>query len=88
MELPQDQELDALARLEERIGQAAERVSRLRREKEVALAERETAVREAVEAKALASRLAKELEILRGERGEIRSRVEKLIGQMDLLSAS
>ena len=88
MELPGDQEVDALARLEERIGQAAERVSKLRREKEAALAERETAVREAAEAKALASRLARELETLRGERGEIRARVEKLIGQMDLLSAS
>ena len=88
MELPRDQEVDALARLELRIEQAAELVSRLRREKEAALAERETAVREAAEAKALASRLALELETLRGERGEIRSRIEKLIGQMDLLSAS
>jgi FtsZ-binding cell division protein ZapB len=88
MGLPPEQEVDALARLEERIEQAAELVSRLRREKEAALAERETAVREAAEAKALASRLALELETLRGERGEIRSRIEKLIGQMDLLSAS
>jgi FtsZ-binding cell division protein ZapB len=88
MELLRDQEVDALARLEERIGQAAERVSGLRREKEAALVERETAVREVAEAKALASRLALELETLRGERGEIRSRIEKLIGQMDLLSAS
>jgi FtsZ-binding cell division protein ZapB len=88
MELPRDQEVDALARLEQRIGQAAELVSRLRREKEDALAERETAVRESAESKALASRLALELETLRGERGEIRSRIEKLIGQMDLLSAS
>ena len=88
MGLPREQEVDALARLEERIEQAAELVSRLRREKEAALAERETAVREAAEAKALASRLALELETLRGERGEIRSRIEKLIGQMDLLSAS
>ena len=88
MELPREQEVDALAKLEERIGQAAERVLRLRREKEAAQAERETAVREAAEAKALASRLALELETLRGERGEIRSRIEKLIGQMDLLSAN
>ena len=88
MELQQDQEVDALARLEERVGQAAECVSRLRREKEAALTERESAVREAAEAKALASRLALELKTLRGERGEIRSRIEKLIGQMDLLSAN
>ncbi len=88
MELALEQEVDALARLEERVGQAAELVSKLRREKESALAERETAIREAAEAKALASRLALELKTLRGERGEIRSRIEKLIGQMDLLSAN
>ena len=83
-----EQEVDALARLEQRIEQAAELVARLRREKDAAIVDRETAVREAAEAKALASRLALDLETLRGERGEIRSRIEKLIGQMDLLSAS
>jgi hypothetical protein len=88
MEVPREQEVDALARLEQRIGQAAELVAKLRREKDAAIAERETAVRESAEAKALASRLALELETLRGERGEIRSRIEKLIGQMDLLSAN
>jgi FtsZ-binding cell division protein ZapB len=88
MELLRDQEVDSLARLEERIAQAAERVSGLRREKEAALAERDAAVREAAEAKALASRLVLELETLRAQRGEIRSRVEKLIGQMDLFSGS
>ena len=88
MELLRDQEVDSLARLEERIAQAAERVSGLRRVKEAALAERDAAVREAAEAKALASRLVLELETLRAQRGEIRSRVEKLIGQMDLFSGS
>ena len=88
MGVPREQEVDALAKLEERIEQAAELVVRLRREKDAAIVDRETAVREAAEAKALASRLALELETLRGERGEIRSRIEKLIGQVDLLSAS
>ena len=88
MGVPREQEVDALAKLEERIEQAAELVVRLRREKDAAIVDRETAVREAAEAKALASRLALELETLRGERGEIRSRIEKLIGQVDLLRAS
>jgi FtsZ-binding cell division protein ZapB len=86
MDLWEGQEPDAFGKLEARIQQTAEAVSKLRREKEAALAEREAAVREAAEAKGVASRLALEVETLRGERGEIRSRVEKLIGQLDLLS--
>ena len=87
MDLLKDQEVDALGRLEERIQQAAELVARLHRENEAALAESKAAIREAAEAKALASRLSLELEALKGERSQIRSRVEKLIGQMDLLGA-
>ena len=56
MGVPREQEVDALAKLEERIEQAAELVVRLRREKDAAIVDRETAVREAAEAKALASR--------------------------------
>jgi len=87
MDLLKDQEVDALGRLEERIQQAAELVARLRRENEAALAESKAAIREAAEAKALASRLSLELEALKGERGQIRTRIERLIGQMDLLGA-
>ena len=87
MDLLKDQEVDALGRLEERIQQAAELVARLRRENEAALAESKAAIREAAEAKALASRLSLELETLKGERGQIRTRIERLIGQMDLLGA-
>ena len=87
MELSQDQEVEPLARLEERIRQAAELVARLRREKEAAVAEMETAQREAAEARALASKLSREMDTLRGERTEVRGRIEKLLGQMDLLNA-
>ena len=87
MELLQDQEVEPLARLEERIRQAAELVARLRREKEAAVAELETALREAAEARALASKLSREMDTLRGERTEVRGRIEKLLGQMDLLNA-
>ena len=79
------QQGDALGRLEERVQRAAELVSSLRREKEAALADRESAVRETAEAKALAAELSRELETLRGQRDEVRARVEKLIGQMDTL---
>jgi FtsZ-binding cell division protein ZapB len=87
MELLHDQEVEPLARLEERIRQAAELVAKLRREKEAALAERETALRAAAEARALASKLSQEMQALRGERTEVRGRIEKLLGQMDLLNA-
>jgi FtsZ-binding cell division protein ZapB len=82
-----DQEADSLARLEERIHQTAELVARLRREKDAALADRETALREAAEARALESKLSRELETLRGERVDVRSRIEKLLAQTDLLNA-
>jgi FtsZ-binding cell division protein ZapB len=76
---PSVQEADSLGRLEERIRQAAELVARMRRE-------RDTAVSEAAEARTVASTLSKELETLRAERQEVRARIEKLLGQMDLLS--
>ena len=74
------QELDSLASLEERITRAVDLVSSLRSEKAelerqlgLAVAERDSA--------------RQELEDLRSERKQVRSRIEKLLGQMDLLSA-
>lgn len=78
-------ENDVFARLEQRIQQAAELVTKLRKEKEAALAERDAALREAADARALAVRLSQELELLRAQRNEVRSRVEKLIAQIDSL---
>jgi chromosome segregation ATPase len=67
------QEADSLAALEERIQQTAELVARLRRERDAALAE--------------TARLAQELADLRAERAQVRTRVEKLLGQIDALTA-
>ncbi len=80
MELARDQQDDPLARLEERILQAADAVSRLRREKEAAQ-------REAAEARALAAKQTGELESLRTERAQIRGRIEKLLDKIELLNA-
>jgi len=55
-------------------------VARLRQEKEAA-------VEEAAEAKAEAARLADEVRTLHAERKQVRSRIEKLLGQIDQLSA-
>jgi hypothetical protein len=76
-----DSEVDALASLEERILRAADLVSALR-------AERDAAVSAAGTALAEAQKLRHELDGLRAERSQVRVRIEKLLGQMDLLGGS
>ncbi len=75
------QELDSLASLEERIRGAVELVQSLRsqnRDLELqlssALAERDS--------------VRQELDDLRSERKQVRTRIEKLLGQLDLLSST
>ena len=92
--LDRDNEPDSLTSLEERILRAVEMVGQLREEKaklqedvEKLAAERDSAVRETGEARTQASKLAQEIETLRAERTQVRTRIEKLLGQMDLLSA-
>jgi FtsZ-binding cell division protein ZapB len=75
------QELDALENLEERIRGAVELVTALRsqnRELESQLSAA-AAERDAVR---------KELDDLRSERKQVRTRIEKLLGQLDLLSGT
>jgi len=76
---PVEQENDSLASLEERITLAVQLVARLRKEKQAAL-------EEAAEAKADAARLADEVKTLQAERKQVRTRIEKLLGQIDQLS--
>jgi FtsZ-binding cell division protein ZapB len=78
---PIDQETDSLSSLEDRIQRAVQLVGRLRQE-------REAAVAEAAEAKRAAALMAEEVKTLRAERKQVRSRIEKLLGQIDQLSAS
>jgi FtsZ-binding cell division protein ZapB len=77
---PVETETDSLGSLEERIQQAVQFLTRLRQERDAALAE-------AAAAKAEAARLAAEVKTLQAERKQVRSRVEKLLGQIDQLSA-
>ena len=44
-------------------------------------------MQEAAEARAEAARLSEELKTLHAERKQVRSRIEKLLGQIDQLSA-
>ena len=78
---PVDQESDSLSSLEDRIQRAVQMVGRLRQE-------REAAVAEAIEAKRSAALMADEIKALHAERKQVRNRIEKLLGQIDQLSAS
>jgi FtsZ-binding cell division protein ZapB len=75
------QELDSLAHLEARITRAVELVASLRSEK---------AALESQLALALVERdaIRQELDELRSERKHVRTRIEKLLGQLDLLSGA
>jgi FtsZ-binding cell division protein ZapB len=78
---PAELENDSLSSLEDRIQRAVQLVSRLRQE-------REAAVAEAAETKRAAALMAEEVKTLQAERKQVRSRIEKLLGQIDQLSAS
>ncbi len=74
MEAVQEESVDALESLEQRITHAVELITNLRTENED-----------------LRQRFAgaqRELDELRNERKQVKARIEKLLGQMDLLSAS
>jgi FtsZ-binding cell division protein ZapB len=83
-----EEEVDSLATLEERIRQAVELVSRLRKEKDEALADRQAALREAAGVREQVTKLSQELEALRAERKQVRTRIEKLLGQIDALTTA
>jgi FtsZ-binding cell division protein ZapB len=78
---PAEQETESLNSLEERIQRAVQLVARLRQE-------RDSAVEEAAEARAEAARLAADNQTLQTERKQVRTRIEKLLGQIDQLGAS
>jgi FtsZ-binding cell division protein ZapB len=78
---PVEQESDSLNSLEDRIQRAVQLVGRLRQE-------REAAVEEAAQARREAALLADEVKTLQAERKQVRSRIEKLLGQIDQLGAS
>jgi chromosome segregation ATPase len=89
------EETDSLTSLEERIHRAVQLVSQLRQEKEgvekqlqAALADKEAAEQLANETQAQLTSVSEELDSLKSERKQVRTRIEKLLGQMDLLSAT
>jgi FtsZ-binding cell division protein ZapB len=78
---PLEFEVDSLSSLEERIQRAVQWVAQLRQEKAAA-------VEAAAEARAEADRLAQVVKSLQAERKQVRSRIEKLLGQIDQIGGS
>jgi FtsZ-binding cell division protein ZapB len=75
------QEMDSLAHLEERITRAVELVSSLRSEKSALESQLAASIAER-------DAIRQELDELRSERKHVRTRIEKLLGQMELLSST
>lgn len=82
-----NQETDSLSSLEDRIHKAVQLVARLRQEGEAQRQEKEKALRDAAETRSQLAQAVEELESLRAERKQVRSRIEKLLGHIDQLSA-
>ncbi len=83
----QEPEVDTLSHLEERIQKAVALVNRLQQEKDAALKELAATHAAHTESQASNARLAEEIEALRTERHQVRSRIEKLLGHIDQLTA-
>jgi cell division protein ZapB len=75
------QELDALESLEERIRGAVELVTSLRSQNRELESQLSSALTER-------DAVRQELDDLRSERKQVRTRIEKLLGQLDLLSST
>lgn len=98
----QFEDTDTLTGLEERILRAVQLVGALREENadlkarladaeaeaQLANAARDEAQEALAAFRANAGKAEKELELLQAERKQVKARIEKLLGQMDLLSAS
>jgi FtsZ-binding cell division protein ZapB len=81
-------EIDTLTHLEERIQKAVALVTRLRQEKEAALKELAATQQAFEESQGVNAKLSEELEALRTERHQVRSRIEKLLGHIDQLGTA
>ena len=77
---PAEQDSDSLASLEDRIQRAVALVGKLRKERDAAL-------EEAAQTRSAAARMADEMRALQAERKQVRSRIEKLLSQIDQLNA-
>lgn len=84
----QEPEVDTLTHLEDRIQRAVVLVNRLRQEKDAALKELAETQSAWEESQTANIKLTEELESMRAERKQVRSRLEKLLGHIDELGAA
>ncbi|MDP9054327.1 MAG: cell division protein ZapB [Acidobacteriota bacterium] len=84
----QQQEIDTLTHLEERIQKAVALVQHLRHERDTALQDLASSQAAYNESQTANTRLTEELETLREERRNVRNRIEKLLGNIDQLGAA
>jgi seryl-tRNA synthetase len=80
-----ESEVDALVELEERIRRTVELVATLRSERDAALEQLAAAQKSAA---GETTKIKAEIDTLQAERKQVRTRIEKLLGQMDQLSGS
>lgn len=95
MEFAFEDDNDSLASLEARILKAVEIISTLREENvslrkqlQTAIDDKDRVSKDTKDASSKSEKAMAELESLRNERTQVRTRIEKLLGQMDLLSSN
>ena len=84
---PEDQDVDALSRLEERVQRAVSLVIRLRQEKDAALKELAETQQVWEESRNENAKLSEELQAMKTERQQVRGRLEKLLDHIDQLGS-
>lgn len=87
MESITEPQLDALASLEERIAKTASAMAQLRKERDAARDEAELLRMERDELQEKVAKMESDREAIQTERKAVRARIEKLLGQMDLISS-
>ena len=81
-----DAQFDALASLEERIAKAVEIMSDLRQEREIIMKDLEAAIAAKEVADRETARLQQQVESLQAEQQTVKTRLQKILGQIDLLT--
>jgi predicted nucleic acid-binding Zn-ribbon protein len=84
----QEHEVDSLGHLEDRIQKAVALVNRLRQEKDAASKELEASRAAFEDSQNQNAKLSEELESLREERRQVRTRIERLLNHIDQLGAA
>jgi chromosome segregation ATPase len=88
IQVPEEQESDALSRLEDRIQRAVALVLQLRQEKDALANKLNQTESSLAESRDENARLSDEIQTLKTERQQVRGRLEKLLDHIDQLGAA